>query len=100
MRLQKATIIELLCWFWQILPEVFFLWLQCWVVVEAWFRDTIVTIVENLAATVAVIVNPIDVVVHPVERHCRNLCVMALFLPIKDLSSQRLCRTIPDAGAD
>ena len=85
----------------EVLPEIYLTWPHSWVVIKVcWVRDTLFIIIVHVTAMPGIIVNPIDVVVHPVERHCRNLCVIALFLPIKDLSSQRLCRTIPDAGAD
>ena len=44
--------------------------------------------------------DPIDVVVHPVERHRGNLGLVALHLPVEHLSSEGVGRTIPDAGAD
>ena len=64
-RLEKTTII-LLKTFFHILPEIFLLWLQCWVFVKAFIRYTLIAIVEKLAAVAVIVMDPINVVVHPI----------------------------------
>ena len=79
----------------KILPEIFL----TWPVVDELCHTCIVSIVQ-VTTFARSVVDPIDVIVHPVERHSCDLCLLTLFLPVEHLSGERVRFTSADAGTD
>ena len=79
----------------KILPEIFL----TWPVVDELWHTWIASIVQVTTLATGVF-DPIEVIVHPVERHSCDLCLLTLFLPVEDLSCERVRFTSADAGTD
>ena len=80
----------------KILPEIFL----TWPVVNKLWDTWIASIVQVTTFASSSVIDPNEVIVHPVKRHSSNLCLLTLFLPIKDLSCERVRFTSADTGTD